>query len=137
MAGQVASNPLSTAPNLNASSTDPVALFTKSIVEYKGNVAPKGIVDKDIGGDDAITAKGIKETPSILSRLLAIPTTVLPSEADTNGVLNIIGDAATVLIPLFWNLNMVLHVSALRLTFKFLCVYLQDCRLVCQFAMDH
>jgi hypothetical protein len=94
MAGQVTSNPWSTAPNLNASSTDLVALFTKSIVESKEKVAPKGIVDKDIGGDDAITAKGIKEIPSISSRLLAIPTTVLPSEGDTNGVLNIIGDAA-------------------------------------------
>jgi hypothetical protein len=31
MAGQVASNPLSPAPNAFASSTDPVALFTKSI----------------------------------------------------------------------------------------------------------
>jgi hypothetical protein len=55
---------------------------------------PKGIVDKDIGGDDAITAKGIKEIPSISSRLLAIPTTVLTREGDTNGVLKIIGDAA-------------------------------------------
>jgi hypothetical protein len=35
------------------------------------------------GGDNAITAKGIKEIPSISSRLLAIPTTVLPSEGDT------------------------------------------------------
>jgi hypothetical protein len=42
MAGQVALNPLSTAPNSNASSTDPVALFTKSIVESKEKVAPKG-----------------------------------------------------------------------------------------------
>jgi hypothetical protein len=42
MAGQVASNPLSTAPNLNASSTDPVALFTKSIVESKEKVAHLG-----------------------------------------------------------------------------------------------
>jgi hypothetical protein len=31
MAGQVAANPLSPAPNVYASSTDPVALFTKSI----------------------------------------------------------------------------------------------------------
>jgi hypothetical protein len=31
MAGQVASNPLSQAPNAYASSTDPVTLFTKSI----------------------------------------------------------------------------------------------------------
>jgi hypothetical protein len=80
MAGQVASNLWSTASNLNASSTDLVALFTKLIVESKEKVAPKGIIDKDIGGDDAITAKGIKEIPSISSRLLAIPTTVLPSE---------------------------------------------------------
>jgi hypothetical protein len=29
-----------------------------------------------------------------MTRLLAIPSTVLPSEGDTNGVLNIIGDAA-------------------------------------------
>jgi hypothetical protein len=94
MAGQVTSNLLSTAPNSNASSTDLVALFTKSIVESKEKVAPKGIIDKDIGGDDAITAKDIKEIPSISSRLLAIPTTVLPSEGDTNGVLNIIGGAA-------------------------------------------
>jgi hypothetical protein len=94
MAGQVTSNPRSTASNLNASSTDLVALFTMSIVESKEMVAPKGIVDKDIGGDDAITAKGIKEIPSISSRLLAIPTTVIPSEGDTNGVLNIIGNAA-------------------------------------------
>jgi hypothetical protein len=94
MAGQVTLNLQSTASNLNASSTDLVALFTKLIVESKEKVAPKGIVDKDIGGDDAITAKGIKEIPSISSRLLAIPTTVLPSEGDTNGVLNIIGDAA-------------------------------------------
>jgi hypothetical protein len=94
MAGQVAFNPWSMAPNLNASSTDLVALFRKSIVESKEKVAPKGIVDKDIGGDNAITAKGIKEIPSISSRLLAIPTTVLPSEGDTNGVLNIIGNAA-------------------------------------------
>jgi hypothetical protein len=94
MAGQAASNPQSMASNLNASSTDLVALFTKSIVESKEKVAPKGIVNKDIGGDDAITAKGIKEIPSISSRLLAIPTTVLSSEGDTNGVLNIIGDAA-------------------------------------------
>jgi hypothetical protein len=35
MAGQVTLNPLSTAPNSNASSTDLVALFTKSIVESK------------------------------------------------------------------------------------------------------
>jgi hypothetical protein len=94
MAGQVTLNPWSTAPNSNASSTDLVALFTKSIVELKEKVAPKGIIDKDIGGDDAITAKGIKQIPSISSRLVAIPTTVLPSEGDTNGVLNIIGDAA-------------------------------------------
>jgi hypothetical protein len=47
------------APNSNASSTNPVAHFRKSIVESKEKVAPKGIVDKDIGGDDAITAKGI------------------------------------------------------------------------------
>jgi hypothetical protein len=94
MAGQVASNPWSMAPNSNTSSTDLIALFTKSIVESKEKVAPKGIVDKDIGGDDAITAKGIKEIPSISSRLVAIPTTVLPSEGDTNGVLNIIGNAA-------------------------------------------
>jgi hypothetical protein len=86
MAGQVTSNPWSTASNLNASSTDLVALFTKSIVESKEKVAPKGIVDEDIGSDDAITAKGIKEILSISSRLLAIPTTVLPSEGDTNGV---------------------------------------------------
>jgi hypothetical protein len=72
MAGQVTSNPLSMAPNSNASSTDLVALFMKSIVESKEKVAPKGIVDKNIGGDDAITAKGIKEIPSISSRLLAI-----------------------------------------------------------------
>jgi hypothetical protein len=94
MAGQVTLNLLSMAPNLNASSTDPVALFTKLIVESKEKVAPKGIINKDIGSDDAITAKGIKEIPSISSRLLAIPNTVLPSEGDTNGVLNIIGDAA-------------------------------------------
>jgi hypothetical protein len=86
MAGQVALNPRSMAPNSNASSTDLVALFTKSIVESKEKVAPKGIVNKDIGGDNAITAKGIKEIPSISSRL--------PSEGDTNGVLNIIGNAA-------------------------------------------
>jgi hypothetical protein len=65
------------APNSNASSTDLVPLFTKSIVESKEKVAPKGIVDKDTGGDYAITAKGIKEISSISSRLLAIPTTVL------------------------------------------------------------
>jgi hypothetical protein len=94
MAGQVTSNLQSMAPNSKASSTDLVALFTKSIVESKEKVAPKGIVNKDIDSDDAITAKGIKEIPSISSRLLAIPTTVLPSEGDTNGVLNIIGDAA-------------------------------------------
>jgi hypothetical protein len=94
MAGQVTLNLQSMAPNLNASSTDPVALFTKSIVESKEKVALKGIIDKDIGGDDAITAKGIEEIPSISSRLLAIPTTVLPSEGDTSGVLNIIGNAA-------------------------------------------
>jgi hypothetical protein len=94
MAGQVTSKLLSTAPNLNASSTDPDALFTKLIVESKEKVAPKGIIDKDIRGDDAITAKGIKEIPSIFSRLLVITITVLPSEGDTNGVLNIIGDAA-------------------------------------------
>jgi hypothetical protein len=94
MAGQVTSNPWSMASNLNASSTDLVALFMKLIVESKEKVAPKGIVDKDIGSDDAITAKGIKEIPSISSRLLAIPTIVLPSEGDTYGVLNIIGDAA-------------------------------------------
>jgi hypothetical protein len=94
LAKLLASNPRSMASNSNASSTDPVALFTKSIVESKEKVAPKGIIDKDIGGDDAITAKGIEVIPSILSRLLAIPTTVLPSEGDTNGVLNIIGDAA-------------------------------------------
>jgi hypothetical protein len=41
MAGQVASNLLSMAPNSNASSTDPVALFTKLIVESKEKVAPK------------------------------------------------------------------------------------------------
>jgi hypothetical protein len=69
MAGQVTLNLQSTASNLNASSTDLVALFTKSIVESKEKVAPKGIVDKDIGGDDAITAKGIKEIPSILTIL--------------------------------------------------------------------
>jgi hypothetical protein len=79
MAHQVASNPRSMASNLNTSSTDLVALFTKLIVESKEKV---------------LTAKGIKEIPSISSRLLAIPTTVLPSEGDTNGVLNIIGSAA-------------------------------------------
>jgi hypothetical protein len=74
MAGQVTSNLLSMAPNSNASSTDLVALFTKLIVESMEKVAPKGIINKDIGSDDAITAKGIKEIPSISSRLLAIPT---------------------------------------------------------------
>ena len=48
-----------------------------SIVESKEKMAPKGIVDKDIGGEDAITAKGIKEIPSISSRLLAIPDKLL------------------------------------------------------------
>jgi hypothetical protein len=94
IAGQVALNPQSMAPNSKASSTDLVPLFTKLIVESKEEVAPKGIVDKDIGSDNAITAKGIKEIPSISSKLLAIPTTVLPSEGNTYGVLNIIGDAA-------------------------------------------
>jgi hypothetical protein len=40
MAGQVTLNPRSTASNLNASSTDLVALFMKLIVESKEKVAP-------------------------------------------------------------------------------------------------
>jgi len=42
MAGQVASNPWSTASNLNTSSTDLVALFTKLIVESKEKVYTQG-----------------------------------------------------------------------------------------------
>jgi hypothetical protein len=67
----------------------------ESIVESKEDVEPKESVrlDKDIG-KDSITDKDIKEVPSISTSLLEIPTTVLPSKEDANGVLNIIGDVA-------------------------------------------
>jgi hypothetical protein len=43
--------------------------------------------DKDVDvHEDEITAKDIKEDPSISSSLIAIPTTVLPSKKDANGV---------------------------------------------------
>jgi hypothetical protein len=41
-----------------------------------------------------ITDKDIKEVLSISTSLLEIPTTVLPSKEDANGVLNIIGNVA-------------------------------------------
>jgi hypothetical protein len=51
--------------------------------------------DEDVDiGEDVITAKDIKEVPSISSSLLAIPTTVLPSKEDANSVLNVSGDIA-------------------------------------------
>jgi hypothetical protein len=64
-----------------------MSLFVELIVESSK--------DKDIGiCEDEITAKDIKEVPSISSRLLAIPTTALPSKEDANSVLNVIGNVA-------------------------------------------
>jgi hypothetical protein len=72
----------------------PTPSCSESIVESKEDVEPKesvGLLDKDIG-KELITDKDIKEVPSISTSLLEIPTTVLPSKEDANGVLNIIGD---------------------------------------------
>jgi hypothetical protein len=67
----------------------------ESIVKSKEDVEPKESVgpDEDIG-KHSITDKDIKEVPSISTSLLEIPTTVLPSKEDANGVLNIIGKVA-------------------------------------------
>jgi hypothetical protein len=61
----------------------------------KEDVEPKESVglDKDIN-KHSITDKDIKEVLSISTSLLEIPTTVLPSKEDANGVLNIIGNVA-------------------------------------------
>ena len=77
---------------------DYLALLEKTLkrdspFESTGGVEPKEGVDKS-AGEDAATAKAIKEVPSILSSLLAIPTIVLPSKADANDALYIIGDVA-------------------------------------------
>jgi hypothetical protein len=73
----------------------PTPSCSESIVESKEDVEPKESIrlDKDIS-KGLITDKDIKEVPSISTSLLKIPTTVLPSKEDTNGVLNIIGDIA-------------------------------------------
>jgi hypothetical protein len=59
------------------------------------DVEPKESIrlNEDIGRD-SVTDKDIKEVPSIWTSLLGIPTTLLPSKEDANGVLNIIGDVA-------------------------------------------
>jgi hypothetical protein len=71
----------------------PTPSCSEWIVKSKEDVEPKESdeLDKDIG-KDLKTDKDIKEVPSISTSLLEIPTTVLPSKEDANGVLNIIGN---------------------------------------------
>jgi hypothetical protein len=73
----------------------PTPSCSESIVKSKEDVEPKESIglDEDVS-KDSITDKDIKEVPSISTSLLEIPTTVLPSKEDANGVLNIIGDVA-------------------------------------------
>jgi hypothetical protein len=73
----------------------PTPSCSESIVKSKEDVEPKESIglDEDVS-KDSITDKDIKEFPSISTSLLEIPTTVLPSKEDANGVLNIIGDVA-------------------------------------------
>jgi hypothetical protein len=73
----------------------PTPSCSESIFESKEDVEPKEStgLDEDFG-KDSITDKDIKEVPAISTSLLEIPTAVLPSKEDANGVLNIIGDVA-------------------------------------------
>jgi hypothetical protein len=73
----------------------PTPSCSESIVESTEDVELKESVrlNKDVG-KDSIIDKDIQEVPSISISLLEIPTTVLPSKEDANGVLNIIGDIA-------------------------------------------
>jgi hypothetical protein len=82
-------------PSNLASCLPPTPSCSESIVESKEYVEPKESIrlDKDVI-KDSITDKDIKEVPSISTSLLEIPTTVLPSKEDANGVLSIIGDVA-------------------------------------------
>jgi hypothetical protein len=94
MAGQVASNPLSTAPNSNASSTDLFALFTKSIVESKEMLHPRE-------SSTRILVVTMQSQPKASRRLLPFCQDYLQFQLLFSqvkeiliGVLNIIGDAA-------------------------------------------
>ena len=82
-------------PSNLASQLPPIPSCGESIVKSKEDVEPKESIglNKDIG-KDLITDKDIKEVPSISTILLEIPTTVLLSKEDANGVLNIIGNVA-------------------------------------------
>jgi hypothetical protein len=73
----------------------PTPSCSESIFKSKEDVEPKEStgLDEDFG-KDSITDKDIKEVPAISTSLLEIPTAVLPSKEDANGVLNIIGDVA-------------------------------------------
>jgi hypothetical protein len=82
-------------PRNLASQLPPTPSCSESIVKSKEDVEPNESfgLDNDVS-KDSITDKDIKEVPSISTTLLEIPTTVLPSKEDANGVLNIIGDIA-------------------------------------------
>jgi hypothetical protein len=82
-------------PSNLASQLPPTPSCSESIVKSMEDVELKESVglNKDVG-KDSIIDKDIKEVPSISTSLLEIPTTVLPSKEDANGVLNIIGDIA-------------------------------------------
>jgi hypothetical protein len=82
-------------PPSNLASQLPPTPCGESIVKSKEDVEPKESIgpNEDIG-KHSITDKDIKEVPSISTSLLEIPTTVLPSKEDANGVLNIIGKVA-------------------------------------------
>jgi hypothetical protein len=77
MAGQVASNPLSPAPNSYASSTDPVALFTKSIKQE-----PKDFpVIKSLNQWDSIKC-AVNATATIQLIAKVLNHTYVPSAGD-------------------------------------------------------
>jgi hypothetical protein len=77
MAGQITSNPLSPAPNLYASSTDPVALFTKSIKQE-----PKDFpVIKSLNQWDSVK-RVVNATATVQSIAEVLNHTYIPSVED-------------------------------------------------------
>jgi hypothetical protein len=77
MAGQITSNPLSPAPNLYASSTDPVALFTKSI-----KPEPKDFpVTKSLNQWDSIK-RAVNAMATVQSIAEVLNHTYIPSAGD-------------------------------------------------------
>jgi hypothetical protein len=77
MAGQITSNPLSPAPNSYASSTDPVALFTKSIKQK-----PKDFpVIKSLNQWDSVK-RAVNATAAVQSIAEVLNHTYIPSVED-------------------------------------------------------